>query len=66
MKQDHRTIIYVENINTQRKERSDADKRMVASREMRKLKFALAMNPLASSKTIFQQAGIDRACRPLI
>ena len=30
---------------------------------MRKLEFALAKNPLASSKTIFEQAGIDRACR---
>ena len=30
---------------------------------MRKLKFALAKNHLASSKTIFEQAGIDRPCR---
>ena len=32
-------------------------------REMRKLKFALAMNPLASNKTILQRAGIDRGSR---
>ena len=30
---------------------------------MRKLKFALAKNPLASSKTIFEQAGNKRGCR---
>ena len=64
LKRDHRTIKkYVSNINTQRKKRSDANKRKVTSRDMRKLKFALAKNPLASSKTIFEQAGIDRACR---
>ena len=62
VKRDHRTIKqYVGNINTQRKRRSDAGKRKVTSREMRKLKFALAKNPLASSK--FEKAGIDRRCR---
>ena len=62
LKRDHRTIKkYVENINTQRKKRSDAGKRKVTAREMRKLKFALAKNP--SSKTIFEKAGIDRGCR---
>ena len=35
----------------------------VTSREMRKLKFALAKNPLAPSKIVFEQAGIDRGCR---
>ena len=64
LKRDHRTIKkYVENINTARKKRSDAGKRKVTSREMRKLKFALAKNPLASSKTIFEQSGVDRPCR---
>jgi hypothetical protein len=64
LKRDHRTIKkYVENINTERKKRSDAGKRKVTSREMRRLKVALAKSPLASSKTIFEQAGIDRACR---
>ena len=64
LKRDHRTIKnYVENINTARKKRSDAGKRKVTSREMRKIKFALAKNPLASSKTIFEQSGIDRPCR---
>ena len=64
LKGDHRTIKkYVENINTARKKRSDAGKRKVTSREMRKIKFALAKNPLASSKTIFEQSGIGRPCR---
>ena len=64
LKRNHRTIKkYVANINTQRNKRSDADKRKVTSRDMKKLKFALAKNPSASSKTIFEQAGIDRACR---
>ena len=40
-------------INLQRKRSSDAGKRKVTSREMRKLKFALAKNPLATSKTIY-------------
>ena len=31
----------------------------VTSREIWKLKFAVAKNPLASSKTIFEQAGIE-------
>jgi hypothetical protein len=64
LKRDHRSIKkYVKNINTQRKKRSDAGKRKVSSREMRKLRTALAKNPLASSKTIFEQSGIDRTCR---
>ena len=47
LKRDHRPIKkYVENINTARKKRSDAGKRKVTSREMRKIKFALAKNPL--------------------
>ena len=64
LKADHRTIKkYIENINTQRKKRSDAGKRRTRSRKMRKLKFALAKNPLASSRIIFEQAGIERSCR---
>ncbi len=58
LKRDHRTIRkYVKNINTQRKINTQ-----MTSREMKRLKFALAKNPLASSKTIFEQSGIDRAC----
>ena len=64
LKRDHRTTKkYVEDINTQRKRRSDAGKRKVTSREMSKFKFALAKSPLATSKTMFEQAGIDRGSR---
>ena len=50
LKRDHRTIKkYVENIDRQRKTRTDAGKRKVTSRDMRKLKFALAKNPLATA-----------------
>ena len=53
---------YVENINTQRKKSSDAGKRKMTSREMRKLEFARAKNPLASSKPCSSKLEIYCAC----
>ena len=44
-------------IHNQRRGQMQAKK--VTSREIWKLKFAVAKNPLASSKTIFEQAGIE-------
>ena len=59
LKRDHRTIKkFVENGAVIRKKPSNSKPKALSSAQLRKLKFALVKNPHASSKIIFDEAGI--------
>lgn len=59
LKRDHRTIKkFVENGGVTRKKPTKCKPKALSPAKVRKLKFALAKNPNATSKTIFDEAGI--------